>query len=289
MKSYFDQLSEELNEIDLLFREFLKGISIRQFRNDTYSGVFILTHEFFYNTDISESQRKQQIALLNKYSQWEEHFNLLTDAMPEDISKEIASGEKDIRELIELKSGWGTKATIDENIQDNTKILDRLKEILRLLSKEEAVVLIPDTNALILDPDFGAYRNIGGNTITILLSPTVLSELDKLKISHRDESFRNKVDSIIRRIKGLRTQGSLINGVIVDKSISIRMSPKEPNFEKTLSWLDLENNDDRIIAFSLECLRDNPAQKVVLVTTDINLQNKAEMAKLPFSEPPSKM
>ena len=54
----------------------------------------------------------------------------------------------------------------------------------------------------------------------------------------------------------------------------------------TLGWLDPSNNDDRIIANALELQRTYPSDKVVLVTGDINLQNKAELAKLPYAEPP---
>jgi len=289
MKSYFQQLSEELDEIKTVFRSFLEGVTIKRFMNDPYSNVFILIHEFFYNTDITNDQKKKQIELLQKYTQWEEHFDLLTRNLPKEITKEIDTCKKTIKELIELKSGWGTKATIEENIVINEQSINKLQSILSLVTKEENIVLVPDTNALIIDSDFGDYKKIEKGTFTILLNPTVLSELDKLKINHRDEGFRTKIDSIIRKIKGLRSQGSLLNGVIVNQTITIRMSAKEPDFAHTLSWLYQNNNDDRIIAFTLECLRNNPAQKIILVTADINLQNKAEMAKLPYSEPPSKL
>ncbi|MDP2766348.1 MAG: PIN domain-containing protein [Candidatus Methanoperedens sp.] len=64
------------------------------------------------------------------------------------------------------------------------------------------------------------------------------------------------------------------------------MIAQEPNFNETLHWLDSSNNDDRIIASVLEIQRANPSATVVLVTSDINHQNKAEMANLPFLEPP---
>jgi predicted ribonuclease YlaK len=60
----------------------------------------------------------------------------------------------------------------------------------------------------------------------------------------------------------------------------------EPDLTKSLPWLDKENADDRIIADFLEVMRVNPRSPVVLVTRDINFQNKAEFAHLPFCEPP---
>jgi len=94
------------------------------------------------------------------------------------------------------------------------------------------------------------------------------------------------VQSIITRLKGLRRQGNMHEGVKVNKVITVKMSAHEPDFKKTLSWLDPTNKDDCIIAATLEVQREEPSSIVVLVTNDINHQNKAEMANLPFIEPP---
>ncbi len=129
-------------------------------------------------------------------------------------------------------------------------------------------------------------RIVEQDTFALVIVPTVLRELDELKIRSPDKEFRNKVDSIISRIKGWRHQGSLLKGVKVNKTITIRTVASEPNFEKTLHWLDASNSDDRIIASVLEIQITQPSATVVLITGDINLQNKAEMANLPFLEPP---
>ncbi len=60
----------------------------------------------------------------------------------------------------------------------------------------------------------------------------------------------------------------------------------EPNFSKTLSWLDSSNNDDRILASYIEVMKIYLNSPIVIVTNDINMQNKAEFAGLPFVEPP---
>ncbi len=66
------------------------------------------------------------------------------------------------------------------------------------------------------------------------------------------------------------------------------MVATEPDFEHTLHWLDNGNSDDRIIASALEIQVRNPSDTVILVSSDINLQNKAEMANLPYLEPPTR-
>jgi predicted ribonuclease YlaK len=113
-----------------------------------------------------------------------------------------------------------------------------------------------------------------------------LGQLDRLKVVHHDADLKEKVSSVIRRIKGLRQQGNLLHGVTVNKTVTIKMLAAEPNFKETLHWLDPSNEDDRIIASILEIQCNFPTAIVVLVTSDINLQNKAEMANLPFLEPP---
>ena len=59
----------------------------------------------------------------------------------------------------------------------------------------------------------------------------------------------------------------------------------EADAEHALPWLDLSNDDDRILAAFVDVMRQHPRTPVVLVTRD-NLQNKAEYAELPFVEPP---
>jgi hypothetical protein len=51
--------------------------------------------------------------------------------------------------------------------------------------------------------------------------------------------------------------------------------------DRSLPWLDPENRDDRLIATTIEVMRTHPRSPVVLVSTDINAQNKAEHAELP--------
>ena len=55
-------------------------------------------------------------------------------------------------------------------------------------------------------------------------------------------------------------------------------------WRSTLKWLDEDNCDDRIIASVLEVQSSNPTARVVLVTGDINLLNKADVARIESAE-----
>ncbi|BDA80214.1 hypothetical protein LPTSP3_g31440 [Leptospira kobayashii] len=284
--TYIKKIESWLREIEELLCNFISAIKIKEFRNDPYSGVTILIHPYSYDTALSIEQQKLQISIKRKFLEWKEHFNLLIEKVPLDLKKEALQSIEYIENQIELDSNWHTKSTPSGNVKEIKKHIEKIYNIIKLYDNIEATILIPDTNSLIIQQNLETYKTLAGEKITILLIPTVFSELDKLKIIHRDEEFRKKVNKIINQIKGYRTQGNLGDGVTVSKTITVKIVAKEPNFKNTLSWLDKENNDDRIIASVLEYQIENPSNNIYLITADINLQNKAELAKIPFFEPP---
>ncbi len=113
-----------------------------------------------------------------------------------------------------------------------------------------------------------------------------------LPIKNKDGQFsRANVQTALTRvdkIKGFRSRGRLTDGVPLVEGISeIVAGAVEPDFENTLPWLNIENNNDRILASFIEIIRLHPHSPIILVTRDINLQNKAEFARLQFEEPPA--
>jgi predicted ribonuclease YlaK len=106
-------------------------------------------------------------------------------------------------------------------------------------------------------------------------------------VLHRNPDVREKAVKVIARIKGWRRQGSLLEGVTVDGTITVIAVAEEPNMRQTLSWLDSENADDRVIAGILELHARHPAERVILVSGDINLQNKADAASIEVVDPPT--
>jgi predicted ribonuclease YlaK len=95
----------------------------------------------------------------------------------------------------------------------------------------------------------------------------------------------------ITRIKGWRDQArragrTLNDGTVVDGSITVQSLHIEPDVKDSLSWLDASVADDRIIAAVLTVAAEHPAARVVLVTGDVNRQNKADAATLETADPP---
>ena len=91
---------------------------------------------------------------------------------------------------------------------------------------------------------------------------------------------------MVSRIKGWRGQGRLADGVRVQGDVFVRVEAQEPNFERTLSWLDPDVEDDRIIASVLEVQRQCPGDSVVLLSGDSIMLAKTDLANIPTTDTP---
>jgi predicted ribonuclease YlaK len=149
------------------------------------------------------------------------------------------------------------------------------------------VFCVPDTNALLYNPSLEKWGFDGVTSFTIVVPPTILSELDALKINHRNETVRQKAETLISQMKEYRRRGRLTEGVtLVNGKSTLLAIATEPNMQNSLPWLDSVNNDDRFLAVVIEVMRLRPRSVVFAVSRDINFQNKAEFARIPFVEPP---
>lgn len=284
MKTFVELLTIQLDDIKQTMFELLDNSRIKFRRDDHYSKIVIIAPRQYWDSP-NEIEQTLQIKLKKSYGEWIETFNLFTENSPETSKHKIDQVNKFVINWIEKKSDWGIPNTIAEAKSHFETQIQFFHDTLSLYANSgyTEIVVIPDTNALIQKPDPREYKQMtSSEKLTIIFLPTVLSELDELKIKSSNPDFKKKVKSVITRLKGYRKQGNLIDGVTVEKTIKLKMVASEPNFARTLTWLDRENNDDRIIASALEIQRDNPASAVCLVTSDINLQNKTEMARLSY-------
>lgn len=266
---------------------FLDISTIEKVKSHAHNG-FILAVAPYHWGQTDEHQKCLQLELMKAYNSWFEHFCLLFHDVTPEIKRQIKNTNEYARSWIERNGSFSPSPTIQDSKIEFTRRIQTFYDLIHLLdgSNEDDLILIPDTNALIIAPDISKYSEFIGQTkYTIIIVPTVTRELDELKRNHRNIELKNKVDSVIKRLKGYRQQGNLLTGVTVNKTITIKMVPTEPKFNTTLQWLDPTNSDDRIIASVLELQRAYPSNKIVLVTNDLNLQNKAEMAKLPIVDP----
>jgi hypothetical protein len=259
--------------------------------NRDHGWVTVIGGADFYFADPAADQLRRQIPLKARHDKWMSQFDLLYKNPPPHLAEQIKEAKEALDRWISLGSrNYDLVSDQRMNAVSARNACGSFYMLLDLLDGgTKEIILVPDTNAIIAAPDPTAYRAIAGTSdFTLILLPTVLAELDNLKNHHRDNAFREKVAKVVRRIKGWRQQGPLREGVTVSKTIRIKAIAEEPDFDDALPWLDSSNHDDRIIASILQVQVLAPSANVVLVTSDINLQNKADAAMLPCADAPRK-
>jgi len=288
MKSLLEQIIEiGKDSINTLTKYFETCKIIYQNPVKRIGGAVIINRiSFFWGKPIDSNSALLQIEALKSFNPFMEMYKLLLEHFTSSQTKQIKAKTDIIVKLIE--NSIEPPSSISNLIDHVTKTIDSLLRYTDNIATEAPkIVVVPDTNSLIACPDPVVYSKVcNTQNFEFIITPTVTKELDKLKITHRDEGFRKKITSVINRIKGYRNQGSLIDGIKYHNSITIKAIAKEPNFLNLPSWLDSSNDDDRLIASILTISIKNPNDKVILVTSDINLQNKAEFAKLNYRETP---
>ncbi len=288
---FLTRLERRLEAIEECMIELLQASEIKHFHNDPDSSIVILCAPYYWGAT-DDRQAALLKSIKNLYDPWIEQVRVL-------FSRATEQARAEMEAFHELVSNWVDMRDRDHSVPRTTeeaKIIfkERITRFRQLLhqqgdSENDEVIVLPDTNALIVEPELANYGETAGkDKFTVVLVPTVLRELDKHKTSHHNSEFREKAAGVIRRIKGWRTQGDLLTGVTVDKTITVKCVATEPDFSQSLGWLEPSNADDQILASALEIQRQVPSACVVLVTSDINLQNKADMASLPYAETPQK-
>ena len=166
-------------------------------------------------------------------------------------------------------------------LRDVHEALDRqlaLVEELPSAHEPAATVVVPDTNALIYDPAIETW-NVGTEPIVITVLPQVISELDGKKM---DTAIGEKAKGLIRRFKEFDRRGDTLVGVPIVGKVMFREVAVDSAFDGAPSWLDKRNADDRILAGALELAQREISSRVVLVTRDRNMQNKARRLSLAY-------
>lgn len=241
----------------------------------------------YYWKELSEEGKQLQSKLNNDYELFTSIIRTILSKQLDHIQDFFEEYCKDIRPVIEQQNRtfeYSKSNFLNEAVSIIGEQLSLLKTVYDPCPGK--TIIVPDTNALIYNPNIEDWTYDSYPIFEIVLTPTVLEELDKLKV-FRGEDLRKKSEGLINRINGYRTRGRLIDGVPLRKGISsLRTIALEPDFSTTLPWLRSDNNDDRVLASYVEVIRNHPHSEVLLCTRDINLQNKAEYARLPFIEPP---
>jgi hypothetical protein len=237
---------------------------------------------------LGEEGSRLRSKVRDDYMRFHAVLKTLLRTQPSGVLQKVSQADMSANRVLN-QQGTTRTSSVEEARQRFDAALDAQMALLSGLydGAEGEHVYVPDTNALLYKPRLEDWKFDGSARFVLLLTPTVLSELDQLKVTHRVESVREKAEKLVRQLFEYRRRGSLSDGVVLRRdSHLLKTLAVEPNFGETLPWLDKANNDDRILAGFIEVMRQHPRCQVTLVTRDINLANKADYARVPCVHPP---
>jgi rRNA maturation endonuclease Nob1 len=293
-RSHCRQLARDLDEIAALMMELLDCSKIQNIDpNRGQSEVFFVGAATWGWQKSDDIQTRLQMQGLERYGDWFASFSLLFQHPTRDVRERIETADRSLRKWFERGQNDTTvPRTIDEAKDQARAWFGTFRRLLEIQCAGDdgnlSIIAVPDTNALIDNPDLASYEAVlGQESYRVRLVPTVLGELDELKRGGRTETLREAASRAGRMLKGLRDRGDVRVGAPVTKQVSAAFDVAEPRFENVPDWLDPGIPDDRLLASALLIQSSEPSSVVVIVTSDLNLQTKAAALRLPYVEPPS--
>lgn len=241
-------------------------------------------------TSLDDEGRRRQRAVLDRWNHWLEKARLL-------FAEDAEKSREDLEEAAEKVAKWldrsGLDFSIPKNLSDAPLVfrehVQPLFDLLNPFLSDGPLVVVPDTNVILRNQELPSWSEVlGTDEFVVLLVPGVLNELDEHKINHRVPEVREKARAFSNRLKGWRNQGALSDGVRVQGKVYVRVAAREPNFQRTLSWLDPQVIDDRIIASIMEWQRSNPTSAIQLLSGDSIMLTKADEAGVPTGDVPDR-
>lgn len=288
-RSFAERLRDDLAEIRAAFVGLLDRSSIRNVDPNRGGGVvFIGFAQWDWTPD--DGLIGERTRLLERLDEWASLLQLLHRAAVPTTQDRIDQHLGLLRDWLRRDGGdHSVPGTLEKARHKADVTFDGLIALVDLgVHGTTITMVVPDTNTLIRQPDVASYAaEVGTDDYTVVMLTTVVSELDELKDRGRTEDVRAKAAAALRRLKGLRDRGDVRVGVPVQGRTRLRMEHREVQVRSVLDWLDPDVPDDRILGGTLDLQARFPAASVVLLTADMNLQNKAAAVGLPFADPAS--
>lgn len=286
--SFAARLMSALDDLERRYAGLVERSRIRNIDlSDGGHVVFIGFAEWDWDPD--EALVAERTRLLADIEEWFSLFRLLHRSSLPETEARIEKAMELLRRWLMRKGGdHSIPSTLERAREMVASAFDELRSLVNLGTHgADGLLVVPDTNALMRCPDVADYKAVvGTNDFVAVLMPTVLAEIDDLKDRSRTPEVRDRAAGVVRRIKGLRDRGDLRTGVRVAGKTTLRAEHRDVQPHDVLGWLDRDVPDDRIVASALELQARHASGTVVLVTTDINLQNKAAAVGLPFVDLP---
>lgn len=288
--TYAHNILAELDAIAKSYVEVLAASSIKYVNpNRPGNRVIFVGAEDWGWCESNDALEAARMALLGRLRDWIPRFRLLFQHPLPTVTQRLLDNIGLLESWLVRSDSWGLgptiPATIDEAQQKIAGAIDDLRGLVDLLPPDDYPTrLILDTNALIDNPDLTVYAAALGSKYMVHLLPVVLHEIDEQKRAGRHQDIRDAAKRAETRLKGIRSNGNIREGIRVAGEIFAKFEYKEPPSDDVPQWLDLTVPDDRLVASSLVLQSLHPGSAFYVCTSDINLQNKLAAVGLPFIE-----
>jgi PIN domain len=290
--TYAGNLLGELDDIATSYAEVLADSSINYVGPNRYdSGDFVLIGAADWGwADSNDALEAARMALLRRLREWTPRFRLLFPHPTPEVAERLDNGIAHLEGWLIRDGDWdhAIPRTIEEAQDKVRATVTDIRDLRNLLPADDYPVrLVVDTNALLDNPDLAAYTGVLGPKYVVHLLPVVLGEIDNLKRAGRTDIVRDAAKRADRRLKGIRTNGNVREGVRVAGDVVAKFEHVEPRAENLPDWLDMTVPDDRFVASTLLLQSEHPGSALHVATSDINLQTKLSAVGLPYVEPPT--
>lgn len=290
--TYAENLLAELDAIAESYTDVLAASSIKYVNPNTRdSPVFIVGAQEWGWCESDDALESARMALLRRLRDWVPRFRLLFQHPIPTVTQRLDDNIGLLEAWLVRSNSWGQDpiipSTIEEAQRKIASAIEGLRRLVDLLPTDDYPTrLVLDTNALIDNPDVTVYAVAIGSKYMVHLLPIVLREIDEQKRAGRHQDIREAAKRAERRLKGIRNNGDIREGICVAGSVFAKFEYTEPVGADLPEWLDLSVPDDRLVASSLLLQSQHPGSALYVGTSDINLQTKLAAVGLPFVEPP---
>lgn len=200
-----DALGGRAEQILELLDKLLEHSTLYQW-NQPRSGIASFSGNHAWR--VSDQGRRARSRLVEDYRRFAAIVGTLLTEQPAKALKDFDKADKTLTRICEQSGSTWHKTTDEARVAAANALARQLELVGDLYDPSEGVpVYVPDTNALLHNPDLDEWTFSGSKRFEIVLLPTVLAELDELKVSHRDPNLRQKSEALIGRIKSYQGRG----------------------------------------------------------------------------------
>lgn len=279
------ELEDLASELEQTLWQLIDRSSIPEEDDDQYSSIVVITPYPWRWAPLGATDLPLLGEARRLLDQWLELApSAIRRSTPEAV--EDFDDEAETLKRVVARSGrsYGPMAPTLEGVRAAvTKALSEQRQLIRGLPSAHGVeeaLIVADTNTLLGAPDLAQWQI--AEAATLVLVPQVVRELDQHKTHHRTQSVQDKARKVINQVKEYGRRGDTFAGVPLAGNLRFREVAIDPDMNNTLPWLRADHGDDRLLANVLELKWANLCARVVLVTGDRNLQNKARLARVHY-------